>query len=388
MKDRVPFPGWEIEIRQFRNLEVRARIPSLPVLIVGPNGSGKTSFLEALYILGKGRSFRSRRKQSLIRVGRDSAWIRLKKGDGESLELVIRDRFRLSVMNQRCSWGEWSGRWPVFFLGGRFWELIPMIPAWRRRILDESVEVLVRGYRAHWIRFAQALKRRNRVLREFGGDLSQRDLYATWTDLFLQAAYPVWKARFYLVRNLARVFAIYWRMFFPEIEIRMALRPGNLDLDDLDRDFRVEELRERLAVDAEEEIRRGTTLFGPQRDDLVVETRRGVFWETASAGQVRAFLLAWALALDDLSRSLNRKPLLILLDDFDAELDEKRCRQWLQGIVSRRVVMTTHREVWQRERMDFRVFSLRGGELVSVSNGESEQDKEWNESGMDEMPGS
>src|SRR6266481_3797809 len=140
-------------------------------LISGPNASGKTSLLESIYALGRGRSFRTRRLDNLIRLGADRFVIYGEAGAERRTGLGIEG----SALGMRARMGgdrvaslaELAVVLPVQIIDPEIHRLIEEGPNRRRRFLDWGVFQLfhVKQFGAHWQRYHQVVKQRNAALR-------------------------------------------------------------------------------------------------------------------------------------------------------------------------------------------------------------------------------
>src|SRR3984885_7422245 len=139
-------------------------------LITGPNGSGKTSLLESMYVLGRGRSFRTRRLEHLIRQGTQQFVVfgeihtpdrRIPIGVRGSVSGI---RARLAGENA-SSLAELALVLPIQIIDPEIHGLIEDGPSRRRRFLDWGVFHVDQSFVTHWQRYRQALKQRNAALK-------------------------------------------------------------------------------------------------------------------------------------------------------------------------------------------------------------------------------
>src|SRR6202030_3587375 len=162
-----------LQVTDFRCLQsVALDLDSRFTLISGPNASGKTSLLEAIYVLGRGRSFRTRRLEHLIR--HDTARF-VVFGEVEAVDRHIPvgvegspSGIRAQIAGARApSLADLAVVLPVQIIDPEVHRLIERCPNGRRRFLAWGVYQLfhVKQFATHWQRYHQVLKQRNAALR-------------------------------------------------------------------------------------------------------------------------------------------------------------------------------------------------------------------------------
>ena len=165
-------------------------------LISGPNASGKTSVLEAIYLLGRGRSFRTRRLEHLIRAGTErlivvgeteAAGRRVTLGVEASAEGV-----RARVAGERVqSLADLAAALPVQIIDPEVHRLIEEGPSRRRRFLDWGVFHVEPSFVSHWQKYHQVLRQRNAALRSG----QPRPVVSAWDTELIRYALLLTEAR-------------------------------------------------------------------------------------------------------------------------------------------------------------------------------------------------
>jgi len=281
-------------------------------LISGPNASGKTSLLEAIYVLGRGRSFRTRRLENLIRSGTDRFVI---YGEADLRERRIglgvegsAQGMRAKVAGERVpSLTELAAVLPVQIIDPEVHRLIEEGPSRRRRFLDWGVFHVEHGFVERWQRYHHVLKQRNADLARLGEDIN--DARTRYVAQLLASADLI--ARALLGMDLSLTYRSGW--------------PRETALGDA--------IRNSWVQDQET----GATQVGPQRAELVIRLNGASVKDRISRGQQK--LLAATLLMAQLSlfpQDALVRPTL-LLDDPAAELDNDRLLG-LIGEVSRQSV--------------------------------------------------
>jgi DNA replication and repair protein RecF len=286
-------------------------------LIHGANGSGKTSILESVFLLGRGRSFRTRHTEQLITRGATSLQL-----FGQTIDPAHRIGFeyrrdesytaRLDGEDVR-SLAELPGAFFVEVIDPEVHRLVEGAPGERRRWLDWGVFHVEHGFLEHWLRFSRALRQRNAALKQ-GGDASPWDVeiaqHGEQVALFRGRWFE--SVRPYLTEAVQRLSGLelewsYFRGWSAERSLAEALADG------LERDRA-----------------RGSTLVGPQRADVHLRVAGKAAKESLSRGQQKLVASAMVLALLRRLRELQSTPPTLLLDDPAAELDAQRLASLVQ----------------------------------------------------------
>jgi DNA replication and repair protein RecF len=311
-----------LQVTDFRCLQSAALdLDSRFTLISGANASGKTSVLEAIYILGRGRSFRTRRLEHLIRRGSDRFVVFGEvEGLGRQSSLGVEGsaagvRAKLGGA-KAASLAELAPLLPVQIIDPEIHRLIEEGPSRRRRFLDWGVFHVEPRFVGDWQRFQQVLKQRNAALKS----QQPRDVIAAWDGDLVRYGEAVSAARSGYVTKLA-VHAVSVAKSLLGMELSLSYRPGWL------RDLSLSEaLRQSWKQDQES----GGTQVGPHRAELGIRLDGSSVKDRISRGQQK--LLAAALLLAQVRMFPADSPVRpsLLLDDPAAELDNER----LAGLIS------------------------------------------------------
>jgi len=361
----------ELSVQDLRCIE-QAELAFQPGsnLIFGANGAGKTSVLEAIFLLGRGRSFRTRLTERLIRHGQAQLRVVGRTGapasavthlgvadaglDGpeeptsgvfgspaaqisgipHSLGLeVSRDggtRARLDAQNVR-SLADLATAFPVQVLDPDAHRLIEDSATRRRRWLDWAVFHVEPGFAATWARYARALQQRNAVLRTGHGDLG------IWDIELIKDGERITAGRRRVLDALKPYWADVSRSLLDE-DLTLAFHSG------WERDTG---LATALAEAAPRDRLRKTTTVGPHRADVGIRIRGKPVREVLSRGQQKLAAVAMTLCqLEYLKQEHEVLPTL-LLDDPSAELDRNRLDRFIgrvKGLQTQLVVTALDRD--------------------------------------------
>ena len=358
-----------VEAHHFRNLSGKISCGSGLNIIYGNNGQGKTNWLEAIYILSRTKSFRTQRLQETIKFGQDLALIKGQVTSGieikRELEVTLQSNTKsIAVNKKREPLARYLGQLQVFAFTADELEVVRGGPEARRRFLDRGVTSLRPAYVQTLGDYNKVVRQRNRILQDAseGNWLAEHasDLLAPWNQQLISLADVIHHFRVDYVERLNA--ALERRLLEPqEVAVRyLSSLQGKGDLSHYS-----EFLEERLRLRLPAEIASGHTLVGPHRDDLEVLFGGREMRVYGSSGQQRSALLLLDLAAISVYNSWHSDHPVFLIDDVDAELDEKRIWQLLEHLEGRtQTFITTSKRTHVREFLSkANVYEIEGGEV-------------------------
>ncbi len=316
-------------------------------LIWGANGSGKTSILEAVFLLGRGRSFRTRNTERVIRHGAEQLTIfgripgpeARSEGRHSSADVASADPVESSAAEspsltiglqvsrgaptigkvggaQAASLVELAQVFPVQVIDPSVHKLVEESGERRRRWMDWAVFHVEPGFARTWARYARALSQRNAALRKGLGQA------AAWDGEISRAGEAIAEARRRSIDRLQPCWTETIRALLGT-EVELTYTPGWAG----DRT-----LADALAASRGRDELRGITHCGPHRADILLQLEGHPAREVASRGQQKLIAAAMILAqLEVLQNSFTRTPTL-LLDDPAAELDGARLEIFIERV--------------------------------------------------------
>ena len=328
-----------IEATHFRNLSGNISWGSHLNIILGNNGQGKTNWLEAIYVLARTKSFRTARLPEAIAFGQDAAVIRGRIRGGKSFERDLQVSLQgktkaLLVNGKREPLASYLGQLQVFSFTADDLQVVRGVPEARRRFIDRGATSLRPAYIRTISDYTRVIKQKNRILQSAAeGEFSlarTNDLVAPWNDQLIQLAAEIHSIRSDYVDQLS---ASLERQLFDrqKLAIRyVSALEGKGDLTDYET-----LLRERLELRMPAELAAGYSLLGPHRDDLEILLEGREIRVYGSSGQQRSALLLLDLAAISLYNSCRDEHPIFIIDDVDAELDERRIKDLLEYLEGR-----------------------------------------------------
>ncbi len=328
-----------LQVTDFRCLQsAELQLDPRFTLINGPNASGKTSLLEAIYVLGRGRSFRTRRLEHLIRHGAERFVV---FGEVESRSRRIplgvegsRSGMRAQIDGDRpASLAELALFLPVQIIDPEVHHLIEEGPSRRRRFVDWGVFHVEQSFVGHWQRYQQVLKQRNAALKSH----QPRAVTSVWDADLVRSGELLGASRARYVQLVSPVAEAIARHLLG-MELSLGYRNG------WPKDSTLSEALEQ-SWSHDQEMR--ATQVGPHRAELAIRLNGAPVKDRISRGQQKLLAAALLIAQIKLFPADAQTQPTLLLDDPAAELDDERLATLMQEVASQSVqliVTTLHGE--------------------------------------------
>ena len=309
-------PLVSLELHNFRIYE-SAQLDPNPYLnlIFGANASGKTSLLEAINLLGTGRSFRTTHTEQLRRTNNPnlSVFGKLQKDGGESTRLgfVFGDDGRRVSMNglEQKHVSSLASQLPLQVISPDTHYEFQQSAKHRRAILDWGLFHVEPDFRALWGRYQRTLNQRNAALR----DDSQHKARHIWDDELIETGEKLHSARSRVTEQLLPHFLACCQLLFgKQLPVDLHLKSGW----EGDRGF-----GESLRRDHIRDLTRRFTHSGPQRADLQIHLNNQLSRQIASHGQYKMLIISLRVAQIRYLLEVKNTECCLLIDDLAAELD-------------------------------------------------------------------
>jgi DNA replication and repair protein RecF len=304
-----------LDIGNFRNIK-DARLSFSPAinLITGANAAGKTSLLEAIYCLGRVRSFRTTDANHLVQTGQ-SAYRLLGRIGSTGRRMVpiglerCQGRYRIHLDGRNVlRLSDLAGCFPVQIMSGDTPNLLNGGPGYRRQSLDWALFHVEQGYREIWQRYTRTVRQRNAALRAH----APKTQIIAWDGELVDAAEKLDRVRHHYLSSLE-----------PYVQKELGnLLPGRmLSLRYLAGWPKELSLQAALSKTLEKDLALGYTHYGPHRADIVLLMDGSSVRSNFSRGQYKAIHLGYLMGQVKMQYGLNVRGGAFLLDDLGSELD-------------------------------------------------------------------
>ncbi len=354
-----------LEIQGFRNhLNTKLEFsPGLNVLY-GLNGMGKTSVLEALSVCGLSKSFLNVQDSTIVNFESDffrtGAKARNDLGIPHKVNLMFTPGKKKRISNSsgdNLNPKDIIGNIPIVALAPDHKEITGGSPGARRQFMDSVLAQSGRVYYDSLVKLKKCLKQRNSMLsdvQKFRGAISE--LIPAWTDVLIETGSEIAVRRNKFIRKFNEVFKeVYKDVTGGREEVEIIYYPDHIADDVLTDDFAVQDAAGEYykAAEAlkEREFARGSTLFGPQKDDLIININGVNSRYTASQGQHKSLLISLKFAEFEYLKNIKNENPLFLLDDIFSELDSERTSKVLELVTrdsSQTFITVTNKEMMSR----------------------------------------
>ena len=338
-------------------------------LIYGGNALGKTNVIEGIYLFSRGRSFRTAQERDMVRYNEQGFRVALEydSRDGENtLEYASfgREKRRRKNGYPVKSVREMIEGFKAILFHPDDLSLVKGGPEERRAFLNVAAAQCYPAYISDYSRFQTALDNRNALLKNASKGLytDEGELYA-WSESMAEYAAYIYKTRTEYLKKLE----VYVR------EIGLKISDGKEEISfeyksDIeiggDREAVREEYIKALTSSLEKEKIVGTSLYGPQRDDIIIKINGQPTRGFASQGQQRSIVLSMKLAEGEVIRDVFGEYPVFLLDEMLSELDESRRKFVLDSLDGKQTVITAC-ECEEMKPLAKNLIQIKEGQYVS-----------------------
>ncbi len=325
------------DLRLFAHAELELTTDRTTVL-VGPNGSGKTTILEAVAYLGSHRSFRTNARDAMVRDGKDRGIVRAEL-ERELCPLLVESEIGANgsartLVNRRPVRGraEAADAVAVTVFSPEDLGMVQGPPARRRELLDAALRLVDHRAAADLDEMDRVLRQRGALLRQAGGRLGAEveSTLDVWDGRLVRSGGAVSGARLALLEDARPFVEEAYEGLAGVPRVSLSYLPGWRG-----------ELAAALAASRRDDVRRAASTVGPHRDEVVLSIEGREARTRASQGEQRSLALALRLGLHRLVTERRGGAPLLLLDDVFSELDPDRSLALVRHLPAGQALLTT-----------------------------------------------
>ena len=325
----------KLRLNQFRNYEsLEIELDKEKNIFYGNNAQGKTNLLEAIFLSGFAKSFRTQKEKELIQSGKEEAIVEVyyQRKDREGkirIEIGEKKTFFINGIKVK-KLSEILGKINLVFFYPDSMEMIKQGPNKRRRFLDIMISQLRPNYIYYCNQYLKTLEQRNIYLRQIKFENKPEEMLEIWDEKLAEYGEKIFnERRLYLEKIAEKIEKIHKDVTENKEVISIKYMSSY-------QENYLKELKNKRKID----IQKGFTTYGVHRDDFLVFLNGRDLSAFGSQGQQRSSVISLKLTeLAIIEEEVGEKPIL-LLDDFMSELDENRRNRFLEKITQNQVIIT------------------------------------------------
>lgn len=316
----------QLNIRTLRNVSDVTLFPSAGInIIIGQNGSGKTSVLEAIHLLALGKSFRTRTLKSVVQFGQPHLQV-IAKTNGNmpvGLQFSILDGLSIRLNNaplKRLS--ELASQLPLQFIPANSHHFFEQGPKYRRQLIDWGLFHVEPSFNFHWQAYKKILQQRNSALRQH----RKRNEIQLWDAHLISHGEVITALR---RKQLDKLLIEFKQIFsnicpiYKDSQYEVKYREGWL---------KGETLSAALEKTIQRDEQLGYTRSGSHAADWSFRINNFNPADVFSRGQQKLFSLALCMAQAKITAHVKHEKSILLLDDLSSELDKDHQQNVLQEL--------------------------------------------------------
>ncbi len=340
-------------------------------IFVGDNAQGKTNLLESIYICSNGKSYRTSKDRELINLSKTKAYIGLEVEKEQFTKYIeikfdkeAKKRIRVNKVELERN-SELTGILNIVIFSPEDLRLVKEGPSERRNFLDGEISQIKPKYKYNLARYNKILLQRNNLLKGRSYESCQ-NLFDVWDTQLSQAGADIIIERIKFIDKLAMISKDIHNKLTGGIEELKLIYLPSFSVDILEKQELQLRLKNILKNNIEQDIQKGSTEFGPHRDDLDIIIN-GVSARTfGSQGQQRTAALSLKLAEVELIKHEVGEYPVLLLDDVFSELDINRRKYLISTFKEIQTIITSTDDIdlVELNGVEKKVFFIRQGKVI------------------------
>lgn len=333
-----------IYFRNYHELQLKLH-PKINVF-VGGNGQGKTNILEAIYVAGSGKSFRTNKDRDLIQFDKNKAYIKAvgkKKYGDVSVEIKLEENKKKQVKVNGIPLtkiSELPNHIHVIVFSPEDLKLVKGGPSERRRFMDVEISRMKPGYAYYLNQYYKIMTQRNHLLKKIHYHSKYSSTIDIWNEKLVDSGVRLIHEKTRFIEKIGALSKLIHRKITNHKENLEIQYIGSVPAKNTHEETAAL-FKQKLNQFFDEDISRGNTGVGPHRDDIGVFINGIDARVYGSQGQQRTAALSLKLAEIELMRAETAEYPVLLLDDVFSELDRARQKFLIQTLKDVQILITT-----------------------------------------------
>lgn len=300
----------QLSLNDFRNLKsITVDFDPRYNIIVGNNGSGKTSLLESINVICQGKSFKTHQLNQCIQHGKKNFLIFAKFSDYHAGLSRIESKSKIRIDGGNISRiSELVEKTPVITINSSCFELLTGPPSIRREYIDWCLFHVEQKYRDLWSEYSRGLKQKNTLLKS-RKPVKELDY---WDQYLSPLCLQIYEYRSRYLEQIIKITNNLNKSLSIDFKTKTEIVQGWSDL--LDPLTSIKSIRQ-------QELRYGFSIAGSHRDNINISVEGFSVSEILSRGQTKILSISFLLAQILLVKQQTNKSIIVLIDDLESELD-------------------------------------------------------------------
>ena len=354
----------EIKLKNFRNYNNQEiKLKNGINLFYGNNAQGKTNIIESIFLCSMGKSFRARKDKELIKFEENNSSIEIKynkKDRDGNIKYIIGEEKKIFINNiQIKKMSEILGNINIVLFSPEDINIIKDGPSNRRKFLNMMISQLRPNYIYTYNLYLKTLEQRNNYLKNINLENKNDDLLDIYDEKLAEYGVIINKYRDEFINKIKEK--------IEEIHKKVTKEKEIIKLKYISDCFDKEKFLKDLKINRIQDIEKGHTSLGIQRDDIYFFINTKKIDVYGSQGQQRTGILSLKIAeLEIIKDEIGEYPIL-LLDDFMSELDEERRLNFLKNIENTQIIITCTDDI-NIENVEINKYEVNEGKVYEKNN--------------------
>lgn len=358
-----------LKVKNYRNYsDVNIDLNKGLNIFVGENAQGKTNITEAIYFLSALKSHRSCKNKDIIKWGETDTYIsstisRLYGDDLIEILISNKEKNYIKVNGLKATKAsDVLGRLNVVMFSPEDLKLVKEGPSIRRRFLDFELSQIRPKYHYLINKYNKILNQRNNVLKSLQFSKEMLSMLDVFTEQLIEASCDIILMRYEFLKSISKISSKIHSQITSGSEILEVSYVCDIK-DHSTRESIKLELEKLIDSKKEAEIKKGYTLVGPHKDDIMIKINSIDVRAFGSQGQQRTSALSLKLSEIEVINSITGEYPVLILDDVLSELDENRQRYLIDNLSHLQTLLTC------TSAHDVDMFTSENKNIFFVSNG-------------------